>query len=314
MRTAIVMLALALAACGKTEPAQSDTKAPTSQAPATVALPAGAAVHFVWPQDESTVYGDFTAVFAVNDMTVTPAGEQVEDKTRGHHHIIVDGGPIPAGTVVPKDDTHIHFGKGQGQTKLSLAPGKHTLTLQFADGNHISYGPQLATTISVEVVANPTPAPRVFFVAPADGAQVTSPVKVQFGLEGMTLTPAGEKVKDKTTGHHHVIVDGKPIEAGQMVPKDERNIHFGKAQTEAEIPLTPGKHTLTLQLADGLHMAYGPELSSTITVDVAAGDGAAQVAPGSDAAPGTAAPGTVAPGTVAPGTAAPEAGHEGHQH
>ena len=59
----------------------------------------------------------------------------------GHHHLIVDGKAVPKGSVVPADATHMHFGKGQTETTLKLPPGKHTLTLQFADGAHQSYGP-----------------------------------------------------------------------------------------------------------------------------------------------------------------------------
>jgi len=58
---------------------------------------------------------------------------------------------LPVGTVVPKDSTHLHFGKGQTETTVQLTPGKHKLTLQFADGLHRSYGGKLATTISVNV-------------------------------------------------------------------------------------------------------------------------------------------------------------------
>ena len=288
MRTPMILsAALALAACGKDAtppaggaPASTASAAPASAPEAWKNPPADAKVHFVWPQDESTVFAELPVVFGVDGMTVTPAGEAVEDSTRGHHHIIIDGQPLAAGTMVPMDEKNIHFGKGQTETKLKLTPGKHTLTLQFADGMHKSYGPKLASTITVNVVALPEPAPRVFFKSPADGAKVTSPVKLEFGVEGFTLSPAGENVTDKTKGHHHVIVDGKPIPAGVMVPADATHIHFGKAQTEAEIPLTPGKHTLTLALADGLHLAYGPDMTATITVEVEAG-GADQAAPAS---------------------------------
>ncbi len=109
---------------------------------------------------------------------------------------------------------------------------------------------------------------KVFFVSPKDGATVSSPVKVQFGLEGMKLRPAGEDALDKTSGHHHLIVDGAPFAKGQVIPKDDKNIHFGKAQAEAEVTLTPGKHKLTLQFADGAHLSYGPEQSATIEITV----------------------------------------------
>lgn len=228
---------------------------------------AKARVFFAFPQDGSKVISPVALVFGVEGMTVNPAGLDMEDKTKGHHHIIVDGAPVAAGEAVPADDTHIHFGKAQTDTKLELSPGKHTLTLQFADGAHLSYGPAMSQTITVEVV-EAKEAARVFFEGPKDGAKMKSPVKLKFGLAGMGVRPAGEDPLDKTTGHHHVIVDGQPVALGAAVPADDKHIHFGKGQTETELPLAPGKHTLTLQLADGAHLSYGPELSQTITVEV----------------------------------------------
>ena len=107
---------------------------------------------------------------------------------------------------------------------------------------------------------------KVMFVAPADGATIKGPVKVQMGVEGLTVKPAG--TMEANTGHHHIIVDGKGVEKGTAVPADDTHIHFGKGQTETELTLAPGKHTLTLQFADGAHRSYGPALSTTITVTV----------------------------------------------
>ncbi|MCA9543181.1 MAG: DUF4399 domain-containing protein, partial [Myxococcales bacterium] len=67
---------------------------------------------------------------------------------------------------------------------------------------------------------------------------------------------------------HHIIIDGEGVAQGQVVPKDDKHIHFGGGQTETELELTPGKHTLTMQFADGAHMSYGPKMSQTITVEV----------------------------------------------
>jgi hypothetical protein len=61
---------------------------------------------------------------------------------------------------------------------------------------------------------------------------------------------------------------GDSIPAGQVVPKDSTHIHFGKAQTSTTITLTPGKHRLALQYADGIHRSYGSKMSAAITVDV----------------------------------------------
>ncbi len=114
--------------------------------------------------------------------------------------------------------------------------------------------------------AAPTVAGRVFFVEPADGAKVKSPVHVKFGIEGMTVAPAG--TPDLNTGHHHIIIDGAVIPAGSVVPKDDTHQHFGKGQTETDVVLTPGEHTLTLQLADGNHFSYGEAWSATIKLTV----------------------------------------------
>ncbi len=123
-----------------------------------VTAPAGAKVQFVQPADGATLSGPLVdgkvtvlVKMGVEGIAVRPAGEQVDGT--GHHHIIVDGQGIPLGAVVPKDETHLHFGQGETEAEVALTPGPHTLTLQFADGAHLSYGPQLATTIKITVKA-----------------------------------------------------------------------------------------------------------------------------------------------------------------
>ena len=105
---------------------------------------------------------------------------------------------------------------------------------------------------------------RVFFVNLTDGQAVPNKLKVVMGVEGMEVQPAGELVAG--TGHHHILVDGKFMAKGQFIPKDENHIHFGDGQTEAEIELASGEHTLTLQFANGAHFSYGEQMSTTITV------------------------------------------------
>ena len=108
-----------------------------------------ATVSFENLKDGQKVNSPFKVKMLVHGMKVKPAGELVAGT--GHHHLIINGGPVPMGTVVKKDDTHIHFGAGQTETTLELPKGNHTLTLQFADGAHRSYGPELSKTISIEV-------------------------------------------------------------------------------------------------------------------------------------------------------------------
>src|SRR4051812_13535942 len=103
----------------------------------------------------------------------------------------------------------------------------------------------------------------VVIIEPKDGAVVSNPVKVKMGLHDMKLCEANKETKNKKCGHHHLIVDGAAIPEGQPVPKDETHLHYGKMQKEAELTLTPGKHTLTLQFADYAHMSYGEKMSKT---------------------------------------------------
>lgn len=108
---------------------------------------------------------------------------------------------------------------------------------------------------------------KVYFKNLKDGETVKSPVKVEMGVDGMTLDTAGAIVAG--TGHHHLLIDaGDSIPAGQVVPKDSTHLHFGKAQSSAQVPLSPGKHVLTLQFADGIHRSYGGQMAATINVTV----------------------------------------------
>ncbi len=104
------------------------------------------------------------------------------------------------------------------------------------------------------------------FIHPKDGATVHNPVRMRFSVNGMKLVPAGQKLKD--SGHHHVLIDGQPVPAGEVIQANDRSIHYGKAQQEAELTLPPGDHTLTLQFGDWLHRSYGPAMSQTIKVHV----------------------------------------------
>jgi len=109
---------------------------------------------------------------------------------------------------------------------------------------------------------------KVFFIEPSDKATVGKAVKVKMGIAGMKICPANQETPDKTCGHHHLIIDGKAVPEGQAIPNDPTHVHFGKGQTEYDLTLTPGSHTLTLQFADFAHRSFGEKLSNTITVNV----------------------------------------------
>jgi hypothetical protein len=106
----------------------------------------------------------------------------------------------------------------------------------------------------------------VSFLEPADGATVTSPFKVKFAVKGMEVRPAGDMASN--TGHHHLLINADNVKAGDVVPTDEKHLHFGKGQTEAEVKLPPGNYVLTMQFANGAHQSYGTPLAKSIKVTV----------------------------------------------
>lgn len=100
----------------------------------------------------------------------------------------------------------------------------------------------------------------VYFIAPQDGATVSSPVTVVFGLKGMGVAPAGiEKAK---TGHHHLLIDTDLEDFENAVPSDEMHRHFGGGQTQSSVALAPGTHTLQLVLGDHNHIPHKPPVQS----------------------------------------------------
>lgn len=110
---------------------------------------------------------------------------------------------------------------------------------------------------------------KVFFANLKEGQTVTSPLKVEMGVMAMSVDTANGILKP-ASGHHHILIDMDSIAITTIVPPtDSVHIyHFGKAQTSAEITLSPGKHKLTLQFADALHRSYGSRLASSVTVNV----------------------------------------------
>jgi len=119
-----------------------------------------------------------------------------------------------------------------------------------------------------DVLKSPTPpeGAAVRIISPADGAEVSSPVTVVFGLKGMGVAPAG--VEKEKTGHHHLLVDQETLPKLDMVMGNPP-LHFGGGQTETTLELEPGKHTLQLILGNYLHIPFNPMvLSEKITITV----------------------------------------------
>jgi len=107
-------------------------------------------VYFISPENDAIVKSPVRIAMGLNGMETRPAGEIITGT--GHHHIIINGSFVEEGNVVLSDSFNIHYGDGRTETELDLKPGNYTLTLQFANGVHLSYGERVSSTISIEVV------------------------------------------------------------------------------------------------------------------------------------------------------------------
>ena len=130
----------------------------------------------------------------------------------------------------------------------------------------------LVGSVTAAQAQDRTPSPagaKVFIISPKNGATVASPVTVKFGVKGMAVVPAG--TKQDNSGHHHLLIDtDPPADLSKPLPAiPDKVVHFGKAQTETILTLSPGKHTLQLLLGDQNHIAHNPPvISKKITITV----------------------------------------------
>ena len=124
----------------------------------------------------------------------------------------------------------------------------------------------LALTFIFSISA--APSAKVFIISPKDGAEVSSPFEVVFGLQGMGIAPAG--INFPNTGHHHLLIDLDELpDLKSGIPADAQHLHFGKGQTQATIELDPGEHSLQLLLGDWMHVPHEtPVISEKINISV----------------------------------------------
>lgn len=111
--------------------------------------------------------------------------------------------------------------------------------------------------------AKPTASPEgasAYIISPKNGDTVDTTFSVKFGLSGMGVAPAG--TEKANTGHHHLLIDGKVPDMSQPLGANVK--HFGGGQTESEITLEPGQHTLQLILGDHMHVPHNPPVTSDI--------------------------------------------------
>lgn len=255
-------------------PAQAPTGGPTPSVP-------GATVYFVGLKNGDTISGSkVTIKFGLRGMGIAPAGSN--QANAGHHHLLVDTGLPPLNEPIPSDFNNLHFGAGQTEAEISLSPGEHTLQLLLGDKDHVPHSPAvMSERIRVRVIdaaagamaaspAGGTPQvverkpsakdAKVYFIYPNNGDTIARTTTLRFGLRNMGISPAG--IARPYAGHHHVLIDTKLASLNEPIPSDFNNLHFGSGQTEAEITLPLGEHTLQLVLADENHVPHDPPVMS----------------------------------------------------
>jgi Domain of unknown function (DUF4399) len=234
--------------------------------------PAGASVYFIGLKDGATIAPKTTIHFGLRGMGVAPAGS--DRQNAGHHHLLVDTDLPPLDQPIPNDFNHLHYGARQTEAEVNLSPGPHTLQLLLGDKDHVPHSPPVMSERIRVVVAEAAPpsasgsgtrhaspaGAQVYFEYPKDGGYVKPKVRIRFGLVKMGVAPAG--VERPNTGHHHLLVDTGLPPLDQPIPNDPNHLHFGAGQTEAEVTLPLGTHTLQLLLGDNDHVPHDPPVMS----------------------------------------------------
>jgi hypothetical protein len=113
---------------------------------------------------------------------------------------------------------------------------------------------------------------KVFFMEPANGATVKSPVHLVFGSETVTIAPVppGEITEAQVrpnTAHYHLGLDTDCLPVGTVIPKANPWVHFGDGKNVIDMQLPAGMHKLVVQAGDDRH-ATMTGLCETITVNV----------------------------------------------
>jgi hypothetical protein len=114
-----------------------------------------ASLYIGWPNDGEVVTGRVKVWFGLRNFGVAPAG--MTNERTGHHHLLIDTGVPPMNEPIPNDAHHLHFGKGQTETVLDLPPGRHTLQLLLAGGDHVPHDPPIVSR-KITITVRPAPA------------------------------------------------------------------------------------------------------------------------------------------------------------
>jgi hypothetical protein len=111
-------------------------------------------VFFTNVADGDEVVSPVQLEFGIENYEIVPAQDPIViEAGKGHHHLAVNAGCLPAGQIIEKAAPWIHFGDGSSSIEMQLPPGPAQLTLQVGDGEHRTLDEEgLCHSIEVTVV------------------------------------------------------------------------------------------------------------------------------------------------------------------
>lgn len=205
---------------------------------------AGGTAYFTNLQDGASIETPYLLKFGLSGgWGIAPISKPLGGKS-GHHHLLVNRDlPLDFKQPLPFNAQYIHFGKGQMETLLDLAPGKYTLRLLLADHQHLPhfvYSPPVSVTVTRKSGADAQKlvTKGIQLLLPAPGTR--APFPIRFHASGLNVGFVAQKETD--TGHFRLTLTpakGKP-----------EVLDFRNGQTEVWLAPPAGEYTARLEFLD----------------------------------------------------------------
>jgi hypothetical protein len=218
--------------------------------------------YFTNLQNDAKIETPFVLKFGLSGgWGLAPISKPLGGKS-GHHHLLVNRDlPLDFKKALPFNDQYIHFGKGQMETVLTLAPGTYTLRLLLADDQHLPhfvYSKPLVVTVTKNNGAPPAGLVKkgISLLNVADNAKFKPPFRIQFHASGLNVAHLEQKEKD--TGHFRLTMTPQKGAPAEM--------SFPGGQTEVWLAPPAGTYSLKLDFLD--NVSPGKTLAEPVTATI----------------------------------------------
>lgn len=169
----------------------------------------------------------------------------------GHHHLLINRDlPLDFKKSLPFNDQYIHFGKGQMESVLTMAPGVYTLRLLLANDQHIPHF-VFSKPIKITVTKNNKDVdpkslvkPGISFINLPVGSKVAGVFNLEFQASGLNVGHEGQH--EPGTGHFRLTMT--PQDGGKSAELD-----FPNGQTGTWLLPPVGVYSLKLDFLDNVN-------------------------------------------------------------